>query len=308
MCVLTPYPSSCLSDDGSHECIRGDITSYKSLTIILKVWNMLNFFAIVLSLSIAVRRVIKIDKMLALESKILNNIEYLNVNRKNSKAIVMQAVAYMSTYTLTILFPLLELLEVVHGSKRIEFLVNICVPAQGIFNLMIFLAQKIHSHRRVNPRMGYMRILGSLFCSTSEDVLFISRLSLLKRDIGSNDAQAINSSEYNYDQNHLPSLDRAEQGEMFEPTSLEAVGDSNGFDTSKWLAGQLKFDFPDSVPQAISLIAEQGSKKKNYERSANIQELCTSSLSSTSQVETSEQRSELMKEKKQVRKYYNVVE
>ena len=88
---------------------------------------------------------------------------------------------------------------------------------------MIFLAQKIHSHRRVNPRMGYMRILGSLFCSTSEDVLFISRLSLLKRDIGS---------EYNYDQNHLPSLDRAEQGEMFEPTSLEAVGDSNGFDTS----------------------------------------------------------------------------
>ena len=62
------------------------------------------------------------------------------------------------------------------------------------------------------------------------------------------------------------------------------------------------------TPSYIILIAEQGTKKKNYERSANIQELCTSSLGAASQVEASEGRSELMKYQKQVRKYYIIVE
>ncbi len=105
----------------------------------------------------------------------LNQVER---SHRNSKLLLYQALAYFISYMVT-LTPLLirSLIEEPIWLIRLSF---VFMPLQGLFNMLIFVAHKVHNYRRAHedaPR-NY-RILVMLFKGSVEDPLLFSRISLI---------------------------------------------------------------------------------------------------------------------------------
>jgi hypothetical protein len=188
-CGLALYPISCLDDDSPIECIRGSVKSFNYHVMVLKVWGFSNFFLIFVSLGLVIRRAIKDDSMIALESKILrrvygkSKVEYLKMNRKHVvKAVAIQVIACMVSYTLTIAMPILKLMGILDESERTEILMRLSIPTQGISSLLIFLCEKIYNYRRANPNIGYIKIISLLCCTRNGEAIFFSRMSMIVRN------------------------------------------------------------------------------------------------------------------------------
>ncbi len=276
---------------------------YKTLKMILSILSTLNLFIIVLSLSIVIGCTIKANKDLDLQSRILRRVygqsskQYRKMNSKKSKAIFIQAAVHLSVYALTILFPLLDNINIVHGKSR--WFAKMAIPAQGIFNLFLFIAgQRIHScfisstsrqqgqedlqEQEINLG-GYVRsffrknFLTPSCCEQDHEFVFISRLSIVECDlVAKQNALVVNSSvlssrlqvDNSYprvlDHDHYDSVtDSKKQNQELSGNSqnnLEegSVEKYNLFNTSRWLAGEMSIHIPTCLSRVASIQVENG--------------------------------------------------
>lgn len=220
---------------------------FTNLGIASKVWSACNLIIISTSLILVVGRVLSTHRASVFESKVMSSmygrstIDTMHTSRKDTRLILMQTMALMSIYSLTILLPFLLFLQGIGNfSQAIVRVLILTVPSQGVFNLLLFLWQKYCCHRQVNAEATFIEILVSIFRHRSKDPIFISRLSLLGRN-----SELMNpnrgSGECIFVSNSI-----MEECTDEELADTQTIGDSNGFDTSKWLKGTCRLTSPTS--------------------------------------------------------------
>jgi hypothetical protein len=57
----------------------------------------------------------------------------------------------------------------------------VLLPLQGFFNFVIFLSHKVYNYRRVHKNESISHVLALLFCTSTSDPFFISRISVVKQ-------------------------------------------------------------------------------------------------------------------------------
>lgn len=98
-------------------------------------------------------------------------------------AIIVQALLYIATFALALIFPVMRLT----GTKglTIDILRVTFTPLQGFFNMLIFVGNKIYNHRRINQEV---LILGTL-----NEPVFITRVHIVACDQINRESQSPNA-------------------------------------------------------------------------------------------------------------------
>jgi hypothetical protein len=114
----------------------------------------------------------------------LSNGRILDTARRshhNTKVILIQAGAYILTFTLTLfIFPFITRLPSVgHWARNIMLVVT---PLQGFFNLIIFISHKIYNYRRTNTDASVCSVLYLLFIGHASESVLFSRISRIEYD------------------------------------------------------------------------------------------------------------------------------
>lgn len=107
--------------------------------------------------------------------------------RHHVKIIIKQALGYLFALIITLVFPALRLNVVVKDFMEISIvwdkLSAVFVPCQGFFNFIIFVSHKVYNYRRVNPDVPVSRVLRNMFCTRFQEPMFISRITIIERDV-----------------------------------------------------------------------------------------------------------------------------
>lgn len=156
------------------------------------------FVLIVTSLVLVVWKVVQTDHVMKQISKLYRdrgNPEMENVlqRHRNTKAVVIQASCYIAAYLLVVTPPILLSFGAIDSSGKrgpkdiliadtFEKLILVFVPLQGFMNFIIFISHKVYNHRRVHRDVSICRVLGLLFCTSSHEPFFISRISMVKEN------------------------------------------------------------------------------------------------------------------------------
>lgn len=194
-CDAAPYPYNCADHDYEHlDCIRGQ----KPKTSAHAVWIFfitVAAFIVITCLSLVtfaihrasreLKRAILINQQLHSSrsdtAKRAKALERVKESNQNSKIVMIQSFAYISAFVWTLLFPVLRIV-MEPNPLWIDKAMLIFMPAQGFFNFLIFLWQKVYSYRRVNPNSSRREALHQIFCQANiEEPVLISRLSMVQR-------------------------------------------------------------------------------------------------------------------------------
>ena len=196
-CGAIPYPAECRMPDV--ECIRGTRDLAEFASVLISVLILLDFVVIIISLFWTVWTVIQTDAILtrltseherrADESSSNSNsnsgLERVMTNHKNTKVILVQALAYIAAFTLSLISPLIigtgavadEGLQV---EARFDKIMLVTLPMQGFFNFCIFTSHKVYNYRRANQDASICHVLNRLFCSSVDEPYFISRITMVE--------------------------------------------------------------------------------------------------------------------------------
>jgi len=195
-CGPVPYPNECSVYTNDVECIRGDARMAKVVGVIIVVVILCVFCIIVLSLGLVIWKVVQTDKMIEQISKLYKNCGHgrdmtkIVEKHRNTKAVVIQAVSYITAFLLGVLPPFLLVVGAVNTSgnsqlKAVDFfekLTLVFLPLQGFLNCIIFMSHKVHNYRRVRRDVSIGRVIALLFCTFAHDPCFISRISIVLQE------------------------------------------------------------------------------------------------------------------------------
>ena len=138
-----------------------------------------------LSLLLVIVTTIITDRAIAMLTNLIYRcpeIQQLNIRQQQSKVIVIQALAYVIGFILTLLFPFMSrATKFQHGLAMLR---AVFLPIQGFFNMLIFISHKIYNYtyRRRHPEVGHWQVLKLLFQTSVEEPVFISRLFIVQND------------------------------------------------------------------------------------------------------------------------------
>jgi len=106
--------------------------------------------------------------------------------RTEPKVVVMQAIAYLIAFALTIIWTVF----LSKGSNDEEEIVVVKMwafktslflfPLHGFFNLVIFLCHKVYNYRRMNANESICNVLKLLFSTPLQEPCFITRISMVE--------------------------------------------------------------------------------------------------------------------------------
>ena len=106
-------------------------------------------------------------------------------SHENTKVVLVQAAAYMSSFLLTLLFPFLRSV-LPQASLLIIRLQIVITPLQGFFNAIIFISHKIYNYRRVHIEVSICDVLLKLLLERSmNEPVLLSRISRIEINAGS---------------------------------------------------------------------------------------------------------------------------
>eukprot|EP00554_Chaetoceros_debilis_P005965 CAMPEP_0194079072 /NCGR_PEP_ID=MMETSP0149-20130528/5304_1 /TAXON_ID=122233 /ORGANISM="Chaetoceros debilis, Strain MM31A-1" /LENGTH=528 /DNA_ID=CAMNT_0038760441 /DNA_START=77 /DNA_END=1663 /DNA_ORIENTATION=+ len=107
--------------------------------------------------------------------------------RTEPKVVVMQAIAYLIAFALTIIWTVF----LSKGSNDEEEIVVVKMwafktslflfPLHGFFNLVIFLCHKVYNYRRMNANESICNVLKLLFSTPLQEPCFITRISVVEK-------------------------------------------------------------------------------------------------------------------------------
>jgi hypothetical protein len=195
-CATFTYPLECIQYDYL-ECERGNRSVMTSIVFAMLVLVPLDFVIIVTSLLLVIIKVIRTERLLAKMVTSCNHesnqqeFQHMRLRHGNTKAVLVQALCYISAFLLALMLPLLRLvgylffgtaddtnLYGIHAAMDKAGLVF--YPLQGLFNFLIFLSFKVYNYKRFSPDTSIFSILRLMFTSSAQDPAFISRISIVK--------------------------------------------------------------------------------------------------------------------------------
>jgi hypothetical protein len=192
-CGPFPYPDECAVLDGV-PCIRGDAQVRDTIQLVLPVMIVLLIINISLPLALVIRKVVQTDHVLDQISKIydgyhdntsMESMKKILEKHRNTKAVLVQAISYISGFLLGFIPPLIMSSGLVKSGDRVTIIFTklfiFFLPLQGFFNCIIFIAHKVYNYRRVNSDVSICGVFVLLFRSSSHDPFFISRISVVKQ-------------------------------------------------------------------------------------------------------------------------------
>mmetsp|Transcript_14069 Transcript_14069/g.26441 ORF Transcript_14069/g.26441 Transcript_14069/m.26441 type:complete len:535 (+) Transcript_14069:163-1767(+) len=194
-CGPVPYPNECSSIPG-FECIRGHGHMLMTFQIVIAVVILYVFVIIFISLGMVLWKVIQTDRIIEQISKLYDNRGQKDMAKvlekhRNTKAAVIQAFSYITAFLLGVLPPLLLSVGAVDTSGSnpsevkktdiFEKITLVFLPLQGFFNFIIFVSHKVYNYRRVRRDVSIGRVIALLFCTSTHDPCFISRISIVKQ-------------------------------------------------------------------------------------------------------------------------------
>jgi len=101
-------------------------------------------------------------------------------NHNNMKVILIQCLAYFMSFLISLGILLLSAVIVEPWWMiRLSFVLN---PAQGLFNLLIFVGHKIYNYRRVSPDVSRCEVVGLLFRGQVDEPVLFSRVYVSRRN------------------------------------------------------------------------------------------------------------------------------
>jgi hypothetical protein len=193
-CGPVPYPNECGIYE-SVQCIRGNSKYLMTFRIMIAVVILYVFCIIAFSLGMVIWKVIQTDHMINYLSKFYRDRGREDMTKvlekhRNSKAVLVQACSYITAFLLGVTPPLLLSVGAVDTSGKtqvttvdqFEKITLIFLPLQGFFNFIIFVSFKVYNYRRVHPDVSIGRVIKLLFCTSSHEPLFISRISFVKKN------------------------------------------------------------------------------------------------------------------------------
>ncbi len=99
---------------------------------------------------------------------------------KNTKVLIVQVSLYVSSYAVTLLFPvLINTLPADVDRATLFHFAEVLFPLQGFFNLLIFVSHKIYNYRRVHNDASRCYALKLLFAGDNEEIMLFSRVSMI---------------------------------------------------------------------------------------------------------------------------------
>ncbi len=118
--------------------------------------------------------------------------EYLTALRTDhfpaNRTIALQAVAYVIPFLLTAALPLIRLVVYTLDSSYNDVILaktQIFVqPLQGFFNFVIFFGFKVYHQSHLNPTFTLWHIIGKIMFHSTEDPIFISRITIIDEEGG----------------------------------------------------------------------------------------------------------------------------
>ncbi len=183
-CTINAFPALCTNPDVRNSlCIRGTKELNDNYSLIMK-WMILGAWVIITaSLLLILIRTIMEDRSIKLMLRMYRSPLLAGVfaRHQNSKVIVVQALAYILGFILTLVFPFMR--RTGRQFRYLDILRAIFLPIQGFLNMLIFIGHKIYNYRRAHPHVQPMTILKRLFQRQEfDDPVLISRIFIVKQD------------------------------------------------------------------------------------------------------------------------------
>jgi hypothetical protein len=153
------------------------------------------FILIFFPLTMVIWKVIQTDRIMTEISKLYKERGYEEMQQvlskqRNTKAVLLQAVSYIVAFLLGAIPPLLLAQRAVttvgksqdDNTGLLERLTLVFLPLQGFFNFIIFVSHKVYNYRQVHHDTSVCRVMNLLFCTSSHDPFFISRMFIVKNN------------------------------------------------------------------------------------------------------------------------------
>jgi hypothetical protein len=106
---------------------------------------------------------------------------------RNTRVVVIQAIAYFISFLITLSTPILRSLPVFKEFKSENELIIVrlqivLMPLQGLFNALIFIYHKIYNYRRIHPDVSRCHVLKLVFSGKADDEVLFSRISMISEN------------------------------------------------------------------------------------------------------------------------------
>ena len=204
----TGWEAWCTFAEGTeHFVFRTAITLVLSISLLfLLIFILLNFAVIiwrVATTELALKRAIRTrDEMNDLRNnyyqrhpqlqrmgELRSNQAQQNAIRsmRNTRVVVIQAIAYFISFLITLSTPILRSLPVFKEFKSENELIIVrlqivLMPLQGLFNALIFIYHKIYNYRRIHPDVSRCHVLKLVFSGKADDEVLFSRISMISEN------------------------------------------------------------------------------------------------------------------------------
>ena len=177
------------------------------------------FVAALVSLIKIMHRVWWKERDVHVQTTSTSNVDANNIRmdwRNHVRAMLIQALVYLVSYTLTIA-PLYVLASQKTSKSEVMLKIQMFIfPLQGFFNFIIFFAHKLHNNGRVHEDLTLWENIKKVLAGECDNPVIISRISLIQEDIdvqesrflarydgiGSKSAMQISSSTSSKKENH----------------------------------------------------------------------------------------------------------
>ena len=199
----TGYEAWCTVSASNYD-LEAELAIKKEVESSFKFAFIIGFFLILLCFLLIVCSVIKTERELKpltgivqgrkghRQKKTSQNIPKLyrvTESHRNTKVILVQALAYIVSFSISLGTPLLRSLIMYEGPWIIRLQI-VLMPLQGFFNATIFIYHKIYNYRRVHKDVSRCDVLRLMFSEVYLEPVVLSRVSMVRQD-NDNDREQI---------------------------------------------------------------------------------------------------------------------
>jgi hypothetical protein len=195
-CGPVPYPYECYLYPEEVDCIRGNPKMMEVTHDLVAVLSAVVMSLIILILLLVIKKIMQTDRMLRQLSDrlqgrtlVVSRLQQALNFQRNSKAAIIQAMAYIITVLLCILpgFLLSSGAVVTVGGSRqeqkvaeaVRKMMLLLLPLQGFFNCIIFVSHKVYNYRRVHENTSICQVLQLLLFTSAHEPTLVSRISMV---------------------------------------------------------------------------------------------------------------------------------
>ncbi len=185
------YPYWCVADGDASQCIRGDKEGMKKF-VTAPLFGFL-ILAVMVLMFMTVWNVYQQERLAKMYAQIytfnMNSQDQIQLERSKrlarmSKAYSIQAAFYVLALFISQsgVFLRATARSLLERSVALQVWHLISRPIQGFFNLIVFVGDKVYSHRRGRPEIGFFQACVNVLTKSQAKSFIFSHMSMLRMD------------------------------------------------------------------------------------------------------------------------------